>query len=340
MSVDLNLVWYVLVGLLFAGYAVLDGFDLGVGGLHLFSKKDEERRLQLNAIGPVWDGNEVWLVTGGGALFAAFPEVYATAFSGFYLAFMLLLFALITRAVAIEFRSKKAAPAWRTVWDIAFSLASALAALLLGVALGNVLRGLPLDAKHEFIGTFLGLLNPYALLVGCQVLALLALHGGCYLVLKTEGPLQAAIRVRCGRILAGFILVHVLTTVTTFLTLPHLTIELLDDPIFLLLTVSSVLLVASIPRAMGRGEDLRAFLSTSALILCLLGLVGYALFPSMLPSDPSPEFSLTAYNAASSSKTLGIMLLVAAVGMPLVLAYTGCIYRIFRGKVRLDSTSY
>src|SRR5512137_1500190 len=162
---DLNAVWFVLIGVLFTGYAMLDGFDLGVGALHLFTDTDAERRIMLNAIGPVWDGNEVWLVTGGGALFAAFPNVYATVFSGFYLAFVLLLVALIFRAVAIEFRSKRPMRWWRQMWDCGFAFGSVLSSLLLGVAMGNIAWGIPLDEAHEFTGTFSSLLHPYPLLV-------------------------------------------------------------------------------------------------------------------------------------------------------------------------------
>src|SRR6516225_10935782 len=166
MNLDLNTVWFVLVGVLFTGYAMLDGFDLGIGALHLFTKDDTERRILINAIGPVWDGNEVWLVTGGGALFAAFPGVYATVFSGFYLAFVLLLVALIFRAVAIEFRSKQPMLWWRRMWDVGFSVGSLLSSLLIGVAMGNIAWGVPLDNQGEFTGSFLSLLGPYPLMLG------------------------------------------------------------------------------------------------------------------------------------------------------------------------------
>jgi len=165
-SLDLNAIWFILIGVLFVGYAMLDGFDLGVGALHLFTRNDEERRVMLNAIGPVWDGNEVWLVTGGGALFAAFPNVYATVFSGFYMAFVLLLVALIFRAVAIEFRSKQPMRWWRQMWDIGFSAGSILSSFLIGVAMGNIAWGIPIDDRGEFAGTFWSLLHPYALLLG------------------------------------------------------------------------------------------------------------------------------------------------------------------------------
>ena len=187
MNFDLNTAWFLLVGVLLAGYAVLDGFDLGVGALHLFARTDVQRRIFLNAIGPVWDGNEVWLVTGGGALFAAFPIVYATVFSGFYVAMILLLFGLIFRAVAIEFRSKQPGARWRRAWDRSFAIASVVSSLLMGVAFGNVIWGIPLDAAGEFAGSFVSLLHPYALLTGVTTVAVFTMHGAMYLLLKTEG---------------------------------------------------------------------------------------------------------------------------------------------------------
>jgi len=187
---DLNTVWYLLLGLLLAIYSVMDGFDMGVGTLSLLARNDRERRIYLNAIGPVWDGNEVWLLTAGGAMFAAFPQVYATVFSGFYLALMLLLLALIFRAVSFEFYSKLDSPAWRKAWGLAFALGSLLPAVLMGVALGNILRGIPVDRAAEFRGTFLGLLNPYSILVGVGALVMFVMHGAAYMVLKTDGDLQ------------------------------------------------------------------------------------------------------------------------------------------------------
>jgi cytochrome d ubiquinol oxidase subunit II len=191
---DYNVVWYILVGVLLIGYAILDGFDLGVGILHLRSKGDHNRRILMNAIGPVWDGNEVWLITAGGALFAAFPNVYATAFSGFYLPFMLLLIALIFRAVSIEFRSKEANPRWRSFWDKGFSIGSIVATLLFGIAIGNVVMGFPIGSDMEYQGNFFDLLNPYSLMAGFFALTMFALHGGIYLNMKTEGELQKQIQ--------------------------------------------------------------------------------------------------------------------------------------------------
>src|SRR5512138_2175246 len=187
---DLNLFWFILLGILLAGYAILDGFDLGVGILHLFVRKDEERRIFMNSIGPIWDGNEVWLVTFGGAMFAAFPDVYATVFSGFYTAFMLLLFALIFRAVSMEFRSKRPSAWWRQFWDVSFAAGSILATFLFGVAVGNAMQGMPIGPDKEFQGTTMDLLRPYPLLVGLLAVATFAMHGANFLHLKTEGELQ------------------------------------------------------------------------------------------------------------------------------------------------------
>lgn len=337
---DLNTIWFILVAVLLAGYAILDGFDLGVGILHLFIRGDDERRLCINAIGPVWDGNVVWLVTGGGALFAAFPEVYASAFSGFYTALTLLLVTMIFRAVAIEFRSKRPSHAWRHGWDIAFSVGSFGAALLLGVAFGNVAAGLPMDAEFNITAGLLGLLNPYALLVGITTVVLFAMHGAIYLVLKTEGDLQARIRTWVKPLIFAFIACYVLTTGATLLWQPHLAANMKAQPLWFAVPILTVLAVANIPREIHHGREFLGFLSSSAAIGLLVTLVGVGLYPNLLLSNPQPEHSLTIFNSASSPKTLKIMLIIAAIGIPLVLTYTAGIYWIFRGKVKLDKVSY
>jgi cytochrome bd ubiquinol oxidase subunit II len=339
-ALDLNTIWYGLVGVLLTGYAVLDGFDLGVGALHLWTKNDSDRRLMLNAIGPFWDGNEVWLVTGGGALFAAFPVVYATVFSGFYLAFMLILFCLIFRAVSIEFRSKEASTAWRAFWDICFSIGSALAALLFGVALGNIAGGIDLDGSHEFMGGFWTLLNPYALLVGITTVALFMMHGALYLLLKTEDRLQSAIRGWVKTAGYFFIICYVVTTLATVLFVPHLTANLIKYPLLFVVPVFNVLAIVNIFREFRRGKHFRAFLSSCLTIVALMAVFGIGMFPNLVPAIPAAENSLTIYNAASSPKTLKIMLVIALIGMPLVIGYTISVYRVFRGKVKLDAGSY
>ncbi len=337
---DLNSVWFALIGVLLTGYAILDGFDLGVGALHLFTRQDEHRRLMINAIGPVWDGNEVWLVTGGGALFAAFPEVYASVFSGFYLAFMLVLCVLIFRAVAIEFRSKLPMRWWRQMWDVSFSVASIVLSLLLGVAFGNVIWGVPLDAQREFAGSFLGLLHPYPLLVGVTTVALFMMHGAIYVVLKTDGELHQIARGWVNNTIIFFIICYGITTMATLLYMPHMSQQMRGNPGFFIVPLATMLAIANIPREIHHGRDFWAFLSSSAAMGGLMALVGLGLYPLLVVSRPNPGLSLTIYNAASSPQTLGIMLVIALIGVPMVLAYTGCVYYIFRGKVKLDSMSY
>lgn len=337
---DLNATWFVLVGVLFTGYALLDGFDLGVGALHLFTKKDEERRIMLNAIGPVWDGNEVWLVTGGGALFAAFPAVYATVFSGFYLAFMLLLAALIFRAVAIEFRSKQPMRWWRQMWDVGFAFGSVLSSFLIGVAMGNIAWGIPIDDRGEFAGTFLGLLHPYALLLGITTVALFAMHGALYVVMKTEGELHDKVRGWVNNTIIFFIICYAITTMATLLYVPHMAARVRAHPWLFSVALVNMLAIANIPREIHRGRDFRAFLSSCVAMIALMTLFGLEMFPHMVLSNPNEANSLTIYNACSSQKTLGIMLTIALIGVPIVLAYTVSIYWIFRGKVKLDKMSY
>ena len=340
MHLDLNTVWFILVGVLFAGYAMLDGFDLGIGALHLFTREDQERRVMLNAIGPVWDGNEVWLVTGGGALFAAFPNVYATVFSGFYLALYLLLAALIFRAVAIEFRGKRPERWWRQTWDIGFSIGSILSSLLIGVALGNIAWGIPIDEHGEFAGIFFSLLTPYPLLVGVTTVALFMMHGAIYGAMKTEGALHDKLRVWAMRSIIFFVICAVTLTMATLLYVPHLSARVRENPWLFSIALLNMLSIANIPREFHHGRDWRAFLSSCAAIITLMALFAVDIFPNLVYSLPNPENSLTIYTAASSPKTLGIMLVIAGIGVPVVIAYTVCIYWIFRGKVKLDRMSY
>jgi cytochrome d ubiquinol oxidase subunit II len=338
--VDLNTAWFLLVGLLFTGYAILDGFDLGVGALHLLHREDQDRRVSLNSIGPVWDGNEVWLVTGGGALFAAFPEVYATVFSGFYLPVMLLLAALIFRAVAIEFRSKQPMAWWRNAWDVGFSAGSVLVALVLGLALGNLVAGLPLDAGRNLVAGVGGLLAPYPLLVGVTSVALFTMHGSIYLALKTEGEMQARVRRMIPDATIAFVICYALTTMATLLYLPHMSERFRQQPAWFAVPVATLLAIANVPREVHFGRDFRAFLSSSAAIALLMALVGIGLYPNLVPCPSHAGCSLDVWNAASSQQTLQLMLIIAGMGAPLVLAYTTSVYWVFRGKVVLDRTSY
>lgn len=335
-----NIAWYLLVGVLFTGYAILDGFDLGVGGLHLLARGDHDRRIFLNAIGPFWDGNQVWLVTGGGALFAAFPHVYATAFSGFYVAFILLLFTLVFRGVSIHVRSLRPGARWRNVWDWAFSVSSLLASLLMGVALGNIAWGVPLEANFRYQGDLLAQIHPYTVLTGLMVVAMFMMHGAIYLVMKTEGELNERVRTWVRPSIIAFIIVYVMVTMATLLFLPHMAAPFRDHPVLFMVPLLSVLAIANIPREMHHGRELRAFLSSSITMVLMLTLFGIGMFPELIHSRPDPSLSMTAFNASSSTATLRNMLILAAVGMPLVLGYTFHIYRIFQGKVKLDSMSY
>ena len=339
-ALDLHVFWFFTLGVLLTGYAILDGFDLGVGILHPLARTDEERRIVMNSIGPLWDGNEVWLVTFGGALFAAFPIAYAAAFSGFYVAFMALLFALIFRAVSLEFRSKRPAGAWRSFWDWSFFGASLLASFLFGVAVGNAMQGVPLGPEQEFVGGVLALLTPYPILVGVMVVATFAMHGSIYLFLKTEGELQRRIHGWMWRTFGLFLVTYLLTTIFTLVTVPHATENFRDMPVAWGVVVLNVLAVANVPRAIFRGKPFAAFLSSSAAIAALSFLFGMALFPDMLVSSIDPAYSLTLYNAASSERTLAIMRNIAFIGMPFVLTYTVVIYWVFRGKVELGEHSY
>jgi len=339
-TLDLNTIWFILIGVLLAGYAILDGFDLGVGAFYLLVKDDKDRRIILNSIGPVWDGNEVWLVTGGGALFAAFPDVYATVFSGFYTAFMLLLFVLIFRAVAIEFRSKQQMKWWRKWWDVSFSVSSILIAFLMGVALGNIITGIPLGADKEFAGSFFDLLNPYCILVGVTTLALFIMHGTIYATMKTEGELRNKIKTWVNNSIIFFVIMYAVVTTSTLIYYPHMSKHFVDTPLLFSVALLNMLAIANIPREIHHERDFFAFLSSGFSILTLFILFAIGIFPNIVISSPNPEYSLTIYNAASSQGTLNTMLIIAAIGVPFVLAYTFTIYWVFRGKVKIDNTSY
>jgi cytochrome d ubiquinol oxidase subunit II len=333
--------WFILLGLLLAGYAVLDGFDLGVGILHLFARTDDERRIFLNAIGPIWDGNEVWLVTFGGALFAAFPEAYATIFSAFYTAFMLLLTALIFRATAIEFRSKSSSPRWRAAWDFAFCAASFLATFLFGVAVGNGIVGIPLSPRGVFIGSLADQLKPYPILVGLLAVSMFAMHGALYLYLKVpRGPLHEKIGKWMWHAWGVFLVIYLLTTNFTLVAVHNAAANFHRFPWAGIFVLSSVLAIANIPRAVYLDRPLRAFLSSCLTIVSLVALFSVALWPNLVAASNDPARSLSIYRAASSPKTLHIMFIIACIGMPLVLTYTIAVYWTFRHRVELGPHGY
>jgi cytochrome d ubiquinol oxidase subunit II len=340
LGIDYPTLWFLIVGALFSGYAILDGFDLGAGAWHLFFKDDRSRRIALNAVGPVWDGNEVWLVIGGGALFAGFPEAYATLFSAMYVPFILFLGFLIFRAVSIEFRGKENMKWWRNTWDVCYSVSSAMLALLLGVVLGNVLIGITMNEEFVFTGQWLEFLNPYALAVGLTSLALFMVHGAIYLTMKTEGILFEKVVRLLRRAIIFFVLTFLLVTVISIFYFPHLTDRFISNPILFVVPALAFLSIANVPRLASKGKYLWSFIFSALSISFLLILVAIELYPTIIIDRGDMQHSLTVYNAASSEKALGIMLTIAAIGFPLVVSYTIFVYRTFWGKVKLDEMSY
>lgn len=338
---SLNNIWFVLFVAVITGYLILDGFDLGVGILHLFvAKGDEERRLNLNSIGPIWDGNEVWLVLGGGVLFAAFPIVYASLFSGFYPAMVLVLLFLILRPVAIEFRSKEAGGRWRNLWDIIFFLSSLMLALLLGVALGNIISGVPLDQQGNInISNVFVLLHPFALLMGLTTILMVAMHGAIYLNLKTEGKLQERVRRFIPRLMAAFALSAVLAAFFAFRA-DYQIIAVYSQIWPLIFPLAALVSFASIWYFLRRGREFVAFAGSSLMIAFLMLSVAAGMYPNLIISTVDPRYNLTVTNAASQPNTLTVMLIIALIGIPFVLLYTAGVYYIFRGKVRLEADSY
>jgi cytochrome d ubiquinol oxidase subunit II len=328
---DLNTLWFVLIGVLFTGFFVLEGFDYGVGILLPFlGRTDEERRRIINTIGPVWDGNEVWILTGGGAIFAAFPHWYATLFSGFYLALFLMLVALIVRGVAFEFRSKDRRPAWRSTWDWMIFFGSAVPALLWGVALANLLEGTPIDASKTFVGGFFDLLSPYTLLAGLATLTLFATHGAIFLNLKSTDPVRSravAASKRVGPIATTLLLLFAGGTYLWTDVYARLGI----NPGLVPLTALGALLAAG---ALIHRERMGwAFVMTTLTIVFTTATLFVALFPRVMVSSLDPQWSLTIYNAASTPYTLGVMSVVAGIFVPVVLAYQAWTYWVFRHRI-------
>jgi len=319
--------WFVLIAVLFAGYSILDGFDLGIGALlGVLGKTKAEKDTLINSIGPVWDGNEVWLITGGGALFAAFPHAYATAFSGFYLAFMLVLFCLIFRAVSFEFRahSKKRA----RLWEWALTGGSGLAALLFGVALGNVVYGVPLSAEMEYAGTFFTLLRPVPLVFGLMGLSAFLTQGAAWAILKTEGKLQER-AYRAASVLAAVELVVFLAfAVVIALVMPSSR----TNPVCIAGAVLALAGIKGIGSSVKKKNERAPFWESSAALIGLWLMVAAIHFPNLIRAAGDPALSITISNASTSLLTLKIMSVIALVGMPVVIAYTIVVYRIFKGK--------
>lgn len=340
LGLNLATWWFLVIGGIFSGYAILDGFDLGAGALHLFFNKEESRRKALNAIGPVWDGNEVWLVIGGGALFAGFPLVYATIFSAFYEPFMVFLVMLIFRAISIEFRSKEPMLWWRKMWDICYSVSSIILALSLGLILGNIIQGLALDQNYTYKGTLSDFFNPYAILIAFTTLALFMMHGAIYLVMKTENRLYAKLTILVKNTTIFFVLMFALTSVATLLYVPHMAERYQDVPYMFAFPILAILAVANITRQISRRKYRYAFMSSAFVTAMLMVLVAVGLFPNIILSSIDPTYSITVHNGSSTDKSLKIILLFALIGVPIVATYTTFVFWTFRGKVRLDENSY
>jgi cytochrome bd ubiquinol oxidase subunit II len=337
----LNDVWFALFIIIIAGYLILDGFDMGVGILLVpLARSDVERRTLLNSIGPVWDGNEVWLVLGGGVLFAVFPLAYASLFSGFYLAFMLVLLVIILRTVALEFRSKEPGTRWRTTWDVVFGAASLGLAFFLGLAFGDLLSGVPLDSDGNIQTSFINLLTPFAILVGATTVAMFAVQGGIYLLMKTEGEVYERIARAMPRIMVVFLALNTLVVIAMVLFHEQITERYLADIWLVVFPAAALLALGGAWYLIRRGQAFRAFLCSSAMIGLLLVSGGIGLYPNLIISTTDQANNLTIFNAASADNTLQVCLIVALIGMPFVLLYTAGVYYIFRGKTVVEPHGY
>lgn len=326
--------WFLLAGVFLVGYALTDGFDLGTGIFHLFTKEEKERLLMMNSIAPVWDGNEVWLIAGGGMLFAAFPIVYAASFSGFYLAIMIVLWALIGRAVAFEYRNKKESLSWRKSWDIVYWLGNVVPAFLFGVAVGNAVIGVPIDIKGQYQGTFFDLLNVPSLLMGLVGLFMFMMHGAGWLLLKTEGSVFEKAK-KWGFISwIGFVISVIITDFVLLLVKPELYTNYFKYPILLLMPATMVIGAIYYFYQLKIKENFEKVIWGS--VLTSLGAVltiACASFPVLIRSTIDPKYNLDIFNSASSHLTLKVMLVVTVIFLPIVIFYTAYVYKVFKGKV-------
>jgi cytochrome d ubiquinol oxidase subunit II len=336
----LETIWFVIWGVLWAVYFMLDGFDFGVGMLMPFlAKNDEEKRTMYQSLGPFWDGNEVWLITAGGVTFAAFPLMYAVMFSSLYSALMLVLFALIFRAVSLEFRNQKEGPRWRAAWDLGTFLGSLLPALLLGVAFGNIFQGIPIDGEGVYHGTLLTLLNPYGLLTGVVFVLLFLVHGAIWQAIKADGDLHQRSFSAAKKLWPVLLVIAVVfLAATKFAT--GLWNNYVENPLLLVIPLVAVGGLLATRLFLARAGCWKAwFASCVTIVGCtLFGVVG--LYPTMLPSTLNPEYSITAFNSASTPLTLKIMLVVALIFVPIVIAYQTWVFVLFKDKVTKEDLAH
>ena len=336
----LESVWFFLWGLLWAIYFMTDGFDLGIGSLLPFLGKSEaDKKVMVNAMGPLWDGNEVWLLTAGGVTFAAFPLVYAVMFSSLYTALMLILFTLILRGVAFEFRSKVDSPGWRKLWDICAFVGSIAPAILFGVAFANIFRGIPIDGDGVYQGTLFTLLNPYGLLGGILFLVLFLVHGALWLAIRSEGDLQQRALATAGKLWPVELGVAVIFLIASFFA-TRLYDNYLANPLLFVIILLAVAGLLGIKVFLTQKALIKAWFASALTIVAatFYGVIG--LFPNMFPSNIDPGYSLTAHNAASSALTLKIMLVVVILFVPIVLIYQIWAYHLFKGKVKPEDMVY
>ncbi len=337
----LNIIWFILIAVLYIGFFVLEGFDFGVGALLFYlsrdkdpQKVDQKRRLLINTIGPHWDGNEVWLLTAGGATFAAFPEWYATMFSGFYLALFLLLFVLIIRGVSFEFRSKDMHPRWRALWDWCIFLGSVLPPVLLGVAFANILIGVPIDAEGQYVGGFFNLLNPYALLAGISTLTTFIFYGAVFISLKTAGEMVEKARAAAQKVWIAAVILLATLGLYTYIATDAIAKLGINPGIVPLASIACVVVAGYFVRKNNMGW---AFTLTALGIVFAIMTMFMIMFPDVMVSSIDPAYSLTIYNASASTYTLTVMTVVAVLFTPLVIFYQAWSYRAFRKRLSLDS---
>ena len=339
----MEMLWFCLATAMIAGYVILDGFDLGAGIVQLLVAKSEHEKAQvLRSIGPVWDGNEVWLIAAAGGLFLAFPALYASSFSGFYLALMMVLWLLILRGIAIEFRNHIDNPLWKPAWDTVFGGASAALAFLFGVALGNVVRGVPLDANGYFFlplwtnllpGADAGVIDWYTLLVGATAFVALAVHGSLWVVIKTAGTLQEGTRALSAKLWRGLIALTLVISPLSFAIQPNLWRQFTSHPWGIVFPALALAGLVGVRVLSTRRKDRGAFLASSLYLAGMFASVAFGVFPNVLPSNTTPDFSLTIYNAAAAEHGLVIGLWWFIPGMALAIAYSVFTYRHFAGKV-------